>query len=258
MALRTTPVRGTDDIREFFDRLAPLYRDCHGRGEKLLGYRLSVIERMLGNAERGILLEIGCGTGLHLFALAASFRRSLGTDLSPAMIEAAERLRRPHPLEERIALSVDPAEVLASVADGVIDVALCVGALEHMPDKLAVLRQARRVLRPDGVFLCLTPNADYLWYSRLARWMGLSTRHLSSDRFLSRSELPGLLADAGLALEAFDYWTFVPRGDMPAGLAGLLDRLDWLGHAARIPCLRGGICFRAGLRSAAPAHRSDG
>jgi 2-polyprenyl-6-hydroxyphenyl methylase/3-demethylubiquinone-9 3-methyltransferase len=244
MALRTTPVHGADDIRAFFDRLAPSYRDCHGRADQLLRYRLGVIERLLGGAERGFLVEIGCGTGLHLFALAESFRRAHGTDLSPGMIRQAERLRRVHPAAGRITFSVDPAESLASVGDGEADVALCVGALEHIPDPAAALRQVRRVLRPSGAFVCLTPNADYLWYARLAPWLGLPTRHLSTDRFLRRAELEPLLAAAGLKAEAVDYWTFIPRGDLPGWLALLLDMLDAAGRLLRVPGWRGGLCFR--------------
>ncbi len=245
MALRTRQIDSPDDLREFFDRLAPLYRDCHGRADRLLRYRLGIVHRLLRGTERGLLVEIGCGTGLQLFALASGFRRAHGTDLSPGMIEQAERLRRSHPDSGRISLSVDPAEALASVGDGAADVVLCVGALEHMPDRGAVLRQVRRVLKPSGVFICLTPNADYLWYARLAPWLGLATRHLSTDRFLGGAELPELLGAAGLIAETVDYWTFIPRGDLPAGVARLLEGLDAAGRVLGLPRLRGGLCFRA-------------
>jgi SAM-dependent methyltransferase len=131
------------------------------------------------------------------------------------------------------------------VGDGAADAVLCVGALEHMPDKAAVLRQVRRVLKPGGAFVCLTPNAAYLWYAHLAPWLGLATKHLSTDRFLDEPELLRLLDGAGLAVEIVDYWTFVPRGDLPAGLAAALDGLDAVGRRFRIARLRGGLCCRA-------------
>jgi ubiquinone/menaquinone biosynthesis C-methylase UbiE len=245
MPLRTTPIDGPDGIRAFFDRLAPLYRDCHGKAKTLLRYRLGLIDRLLQGSKRGFLVEIGCGTGLHLFALAEGFRWAHGTDLSGGMIEQAERLRRQHPWSGRITLSVDPAEALASVGDGAADAVLCVGALEHMPDKAAVLRQVRRVLKPGGAFVCLTPNADYLWYAHLAPRLGLDTKHLSTDRFLDEPELIRLLNAAGLKAEIVDYWTFIPRGDMPAGLAAVLGWLDAAGRIFRISRLRGGLCCRA-------------
>lgn len=245
MSLRTTEAGGPEDIRDFFDRLAPRYRECHGSGERLLRYRLRIIRRLLGDAERGSLMEIGCGTGLHLFALAAEFRRLHGTDLSPEMIRQAEQSRIGHPCSARIHLSADPAETLASVDDATADVVLCVGALEHMPDKPAVLRQVQRVLRRGGAFLCLTPNADYVWYATVAPRLGLATRHLSSDRFVNAGELTELIKASGLFVEKVGYWTFIPRGDMPKPHAWLLAAADLAGQIFRIPSLRGGLFCRA-------------
>lgn len=245
MALRTTEVRGPDDIREFFDRLAPLYRDRHGSAKRLLRHRLRLIRRLIGNTEQGFLVEIGCGTGAHLFALAGEFRRAHGTDLSPAMIRQAEETRLGHAHGERISLSVDPAEALASVRNATVDMVLCVGAFEHMPDKAAVLGQVRRVLRRGGVFVCLTPNADYVWYTKLAPRLGFATTHLSSDRFVSESGLQGLLEGAGLEAQAIGHWTFIPRGDMPGLFALVLAAADVAGRVFRIPRLRGGLYCRA-------------
>jgi 2-polyprenyl-6-hydroxyphenyl methylase/3-demethylubiquinone-9 3-methyltransferase len=241
----TTKVRTTDDIRAFFDALAPVYADAHGAPDRQLRYRLGLIERLLGGAPRGVLVEIGCGTGLHLFPLAASFQRVIGTDLSPAMIERAESIRRDHPQAARIRLRVDPAEALDSVRDAEADAVLCVGALEHMPDKAAVLHQVFRVLKPGGSFVCLTPNGDYVWYRRLAPRLGLATRHLSSDRFLGRKELRGLVAAAGFCLERLRPWTFIPRGDIPGIWIPPLAIADWIGGLPGMSVLRGGLALHA-------------
>ncbi len=245
MPLRTTEVHGPNDVRAFFDRLAPLYRDCHGPADRLLRYRLGIIDGLLEGAERDYLLEIGCGTGLHLLALAEGFRRLRGVDLSLGMIERAERSRREHPLRDRIRFGVDAAETLASVGDGEADAVLCVGAFEHMPDKPAVLRQVRRALKPGGAFLCLTPNADWVWYAAIAPRLGLPVTHLSSDRFVGRHELTSLLEASGLKPEAVGHWTFIPRGDMPRGWAHLLAGLDLAGRMFRCSWLRGGLYCRA-------------
>ncbi|HYE36905.1 class I SAM-dependent methyltransferase [Methylocaldum sp.] len=245
MSLRTTPVNGLDDIRAFFDRLAPAYRDCHGKADKLLRYRLGIIDRLLDGANRSVLVEIGCGTGMHLFPLAARFERVHGTDLSSGMIEQAELLRLRHPYAERIGLSVDPAEALISVGDAEADAVLCVGALEHMLDQRQALREAGRILKLGGVFVCLTPNADYVWYARFAPWLKLSTKHLSTDRFLGKEELANLLESAGFKVDSIGPWTFIPRGDMPRSLAGILVLLDGVGRLLRIPSFRGGLWCRA-------------
>jgi 2-polyprenyl-6-hydroxyphenyl methylase/3-demethylubiquinone-9 3-methyltransferase len=245
MTLVTTPCRDRDDVRAYFDRLAPEYRDLHGHGAKTLRQRLQLIDTLMQGAGQDLLVEIGCGTGMHLFPWTQRFRKLHGTDLSPAMIARAEALRRRHPQCGRIALAVDPAEELTSVGTATADVVLCVGALEHMLQPDAVLRQVRRILKPRGRFLCLTPNGGSLWYAWLARRLGYATRHLSTDRFFRAEELADLLRGAGLRPEAIGFWSFIPRGDMPVFLAWLFTFLDGVGWACGLSRLRGGLYCRA-------------
>lgn len=261
MSLHTTDVRRPEDIRAFFDRLAPAYADRHGPPDRLLRYRLQFIDELLADTQRGTLVEIGCGTGLHLLPLAGSFQRAIGTDLSPGMLAVAELLRQAHPEGGRVAFRADPAERLATIGDAVADVVLCVGVLEHLSDQAAAIRQAARVLKPGGAFVGLTPNGDHVWYRWLAPLLGVATRHLSTDRFLGRRDLTGLLGAAGLRVEQLGSWTFVPRGDLPRGWAGVLGVADWAGRGLGLEMLRGGLSFRAvkprsTTPASVPAHRS--
>jgi len=239
--LRTRAVRDGDDIRAFFDGIADEYRESHGNAAALLEYRLALIRCLLAPMAGGVLLEIGCGTGSHLFALAEHFGRAIGTDLSSRMIEVAERIRRSHPCAAHIELHAAPAEMLACVGDDTADAVLCVGALEHMPDKPAVLAEVRRVLRPGGRLACLTLNGGSLWYRRIAPWFGYETRHLTSDRLVDAAEIRSLLEAAGLRVEECGYWRFIARGDMPAWVAHSLHGLDHLGRVCLPAQFRGGL-----------------
>jgi 2-polyprenyl-6-hydroxyphenyl methylase/3-demethylubiquinone-9 3-methyltransferase len=228
-----------------FDALAPSYAEAHGHAGRLLAYRLGVIEALLAGAPRGTLLEIGCGTAVHLLALAAGFQRAVGTDASPAMVEAGRRLVEATRPGADISIRVDPAERLATVADASVDAVVCVGALEHMLDQEAVVGQVRRVLTPGGRFVCLTPNGGYCWYRHLGPMLGRDVRHLSTDRFLTLAGLESLVAGAGLTTVARRYWTFVARGDVPAGAGPLLTALDWCTRRTGWGYLRGGIAVAA-------------
>ena len=245
MPLQTTPAQSTEDIRAFFDAIAATYADSHGQADQALRDRLDLIDSLLAGTRRNTLVEIGCGTGLHLFPLPSSFQQTIGTDLSPAMIARAKAIRRNHAHARRMHLRVDPAESLATIGNKVADAVLCVGALEHMPNKAAVLHQAFRILKPGGAFVCLTPNGDYAWYRHLAPRLGLSIRHLSTDRFLGNNELCTLLNDSGLTLERIQPWTFIPRGDMPRHWGIALQLADRVGRLTGVTCLRGGLAFRA-------------
>ncbi len=239
--LRTRTVHDSGDIRAFFDTIASGYRESHGRADRLLEYRLALIRRLLTPSLGGVLLEIGCGPGVHLFALAESFKRAIGVDLSPNMIAAAQTIRRTHPCAAQIELHAEPAERLACMKDDTADAVLCVGAFEHMPDQLAVLRQVRRVLKPGGRFVCLTLNGDYLWYRRIAPWLGTDIKHLSSDCFVNAAVLRALLSAAQLRVDASGYWRFVARGDMPGWAAPALEWLDRAGMVCKPALLRGGL-----------------
>jgi SAM-dependent methyltransferase len=46
--------------------------------------------------------------------------------------------------------------------DGAVDLYACFETIEHVEDDEALLREARRVLAPEGLLLCSTPNRDLL------------------------------------------------------------------------------------------------
>jgi SAM-dependent methyltransferase len=237
--LKTRPARGHADVAAFFDACAPAYADQHGDAERLLRYRLSLLRTAARLASGDVVLEIGCGTGFHLLALADEYGHGLGVDLSPAMIAAARS--RLGPRRDKVAFAVDTAERLATVPDRSVDVVLAVGALEHMLDQAAVCRSVFRVLKAGGRFVCLTLNGGGLWYRWLAPLLGLDSRQLSTDHYLSRRELANLLRGAGFAEVEIGYWTFVQRGDLPRPWAALAAGLDPIGRLLRAGFLRGGL-----------------
>jgi 2-polyprenyl-6-hydroxyphenyl methylase/3-demethylubiquinone-9 3-methyltransferase len=140
---------------------------------------------------------------------------------------------------------LDDAEQLKGIADQSIDLAICIGAFEHMLDKRAVLASIHRVLKAGGCFCCLTLAADYVWYRTIAPALGFATKHLSSDRRLTRDEFSALLDQAGFHRIRFAAWTFIPRGDVSSLVASLLTVLDAVGRHGRLDSLRGGLSLCA-------------
>src|ERR1700682_621084 len=143
--LVTTVARDHDDVRAFFDRSAPTYEEQHGPAARLLRYRVHLLRQAAHFGAKDTALEIGCGDGMHLFALADSFARGIGIDISEAMVDRANARG-----SDKLRFAASLGEELASVDDRSVDVAYCVGPLEHMLDQPAVARAAFRVLRQGG------------------------------------------------------------------------------------------------------------
>ena len=161
------------------------------------------------------------------------------------MIELARARLRSSPWRANLTFEVDNAEELKGIADQSVDLAICIGAFEHMLDKRAVLASIYRVLKFGGRFFCLAPHADYVWYRTIAPLLGFATKHLSSDRMLTRDEFSALLDQAGFRRIRSAPWTFIPKGDVPALVALLLTVLDAIGRHARLDSLRGGLSLCA-------------
>jgi cyclopropane fatty-acyl-phospholipid synthase-like methyltransferase len=243
--LKTAPVNTHSDVAAFFDGSASTYAEQHGEAERLLQYRLELIREGARFRPADTVLEVGCGNGLHLLALAREFGAGLGIDLSRAMIEVAHAEASQRRLEHHVAFTVDKGERLDSVADASVDVVFSVGAIEHMLDQAQVFRSVYRVLRTGGRFVCITLNGGAIWYRYLAPALGFDTRRLSTDRYLGAGELRLLSSRAGFDNAKIDAWTFIQRGDMPRSIALLLDISDTIGKLARLDLLRGGLRLTA-------------
>jgi SAM-dependent methyltransferase len=92
----------------------------------------------------GPVLDLGCGVG-HSFERLAP-RETVGVDI------AAEALRG----QARRTIVADMRAV--PVGDASFDSVVCMHAVEHVPDPERVVAEARRVLRPGGVAVFVTPN----------------------------------------------------------------------------------------------------
>ena len=147
MARLTEPVSlptGDDKRRtvtEMFDRVAPSYERLNriismGQDRR---WRARTLDR-LGLAAGSRVLDVACGTGDLVRALAARGLRPLGVDLSPGMLAHA-RAGAPMLLGDALALPFPDASL-----DGVT----CGFALRNFVDLDAFFAETARVVRPGG------------------------------------------------------------------------------------------------------------
>jgi SAM-dependent methyltransferase len=120
----------------------------------------------------GRLLEVGCGAGDQLLVLKNAGWDVLGIDFDPAAVATANA----RGLDVRLG---DLRQ--AKLPEGSFDAIVMSHVVEHVIDPIGLLRECARILKPQGDFVAITPNASS-WGHRKFResWRGLEPpRHLT-------------------------------------------------------------------------------
>jgi ubiquinone/menaquinone biosynthesis C-methylase UbiE len=163
----------------------------------------NVLGPMIGPED--VVLDLGCGIGRVARYVAPLCRELWAVDASEAMLKMArERLAdRPN---VRFAQSSDTS--LPDVPDGSIDFAYSLLTLQHVEREHAflLLREIRRILRPDGSAHLTFPNLlsdrylqDFITYAESGE-----AGNPARARFYTPQEVERILPAAGFAIRELD------------------------------------------------------
>ena len=151
---------------------------------------------LLGEARPGErVLDLGCGAGRFVAALRDAGAEPVGVEIAAA---ALERARRNVPGADLRLVEPDGSLPLGH---GEVDLVWCSEVLEHVPDTVGFLTEARRVLKPGGRILVTVP--DHGVARRTAIAIARHERHYDPLgqhlRFYTRRSLADALEATGFA-----------------------------------------------------------
>jgi ubiquinone/menaquinone biosynthesis C-methylase UbiE len=197
----------------FYERwIVPRLLDLAMRNRLLDHYRQQTIA-----SARGLVLEVGVGSGVNLPLYGPAVTRVVGLDPSPELLRLASK---------RAADVVIPVSLLRAsaehlpLADAVFHTTVMTWTLCSIPNPIAALTEMRRVLRPDGRLIFvehgLSPEI------RAARWQRRLTpywKRISGGCHLDR-KTDDLIRAAGFQIDAIEMaymqgpkpWTFMYQG----------------------------------------------
>lgn len=147
--------------------------------------------RLLGPPS-GRILDIGCGGGSHMSALAAAGWETVGIDPSDAQLQLAR--------ERGCEVMLGYAEALP-FEDGSFDAAVSIWTNTDVDDWRTAVQEARRVVRPGGPFVCVGVHPCFVGpHSLFVEGRGLPEFHAGWYRRSGRyEEAPGV-SPAGIRI----------------------------------------------------------
>lgn len=187
-------------------------------------YKPALLDEIAARYPGGALLEVGCGLGTDLVALARRGLAVTGIDLAPSVAALARQHLRAYGL---------PGEVLAGNAeglcfpDGSFDVVYSSGVLQHLPDIRRAVAEIHRVLRPGGLAVVIVYHR-YSWFNALRHLGGVNVEFEDADppiiHTYSRRDAARLFAAFGAVRIRAEYDRPSPTPRQGA-LAGLYNRV---------------------------------
>ena len=156
------------------------------------------------------ILDLPCGRGFYLNMLRHVSQCDLvGADLDWSVVKTAKRVLDPLPN-----IQIHHASIYAMpYPPDCFDAVILSEVLEHIDDDVRGLKEAFRVLKPDGVLAVTVPNANYPffwdpinkvleslfnWHIQRGPLAGLWANHL---RLYTASQLRGAVQKAGFLIE---------------------------------------------------------
>ena len=178
-------------VKDYFDSAAGRYSDQSSTGIWQLqrNRELAAVGAFLGNVKGLDILDLGCGAGFYTYyCLDQGAREVTAVDFSPRMIEQLPR--------EMVRGIVADATVVQ--LEKQFPKIICAGLLEFVASLQEVLANARRLVAPAGIMVCLVPpdNLAGRLYQKFHQSNGVNISLFSKLSFGQQADQAGWRVDS--------------------------------------------------------------
>jgi ubiquinone/menaquinone biosynthesis C-methylase UbiE len=172
------------DVAEFNDRAGSYDHGWRGRLHHEIAERTASLAVATVAAPTRVL-DLGCGTGYLLRALAGRYRDAeqlVGIDAAPEMVRIASAITR----DDRLTFTVGVAEQIG-YPDETFDLIVSTTSFDHWSDQQAGLSECARVLRPGGQLVLVDQFSWWLMPTMLTSRRGKARTRRRATRLLLRA-----------------------------------------------------------------------
>ncbi len=138
--------------------------------------RLRVCLNMIETGAKGVVLDVGTGSGILLKTLD---ELGLSVGIDTLNLSAAQKTLEHESIKNATLIQADACRL--PFRDKSFDYVLCVSVLDHIPDMKAVLSEIKRLLKPNGKLIVGIENETplmplFVIYARIVRGWKLPFR----------------------------------------------------------------------------------
>jgi ubiquinone/menaquinone biosynthesis C-methylase UbiE len=133
--------------KERYDLTAQMYDELYAE-EQEAKYETAFCH--LDSELNGLVLDLGCGSGLLFWHLGNRAQEIVGVDLSRNLLRKAQK--EAAKVHVKVSLIQADADFLPFI-EGLFGTIFAFTVLQNMPEPLETLREAKRVMKPDAEFV---------------------------------------------------------------------------------------------------------
>lgn len=123
-------------------------------------YRIEIVLRHLNPAVNEKVLDLGCGVGTFAYQCAKKGAKAWGLDYSEESIKTAKNICGKYGVIENTRFIIHDISNELPFNDAYFNKIIASDFIEHITreQKIAMLNEMKRVLKPEGIIIIFTPN----------------------------------------------------------------------------------------------------